>query len=170
VLAALLRDPRLLDRRLRARLVDSIAREARPDSLALLAGALLGHRGAGAMEESLAIGRLLAAGITRWPTRGPFAVEFDDPRDDAPPSLIALAIAAGTYQRLHDERGVTVHRAVVGEVPWIEDDGASLPASLLLVRALESYEGARVWLGGITFFASLPWPIWCALLGQRARR
>ncbi len=170
LLAAMLRDPRLVDRRVRARLVEGLARDATAESLGLLAGALLAHRGAGAMEESLAIGRLLASGLTRWPTRGPFAVEFDDPRDEAPAALIALAIAAGAYERLHDERGVTVHRAVVGEVPWIEDDGASLPASLLLVRALESYDGARVWLGGISFPASLPWSIWCALLGQRARR
>lgn len=164
-----LADPRCVDPALRRRLVHRIAARPTTDALTALVRSLARHRGSLGSFEALALGQAFARGRARFDAPGPFAIELDDPRDEAPTPLLSLFRAAGAYERLCDERGWTVHRALVGEVPWIDLEGSSLPSPLALMRALHEASSARVWLLGWVLPAAMPWSIWSALLGQRGR-
>jgi hypothetical protein len=167
---AVLQDPRLHDRSARARLSSALAAMSDPEAFAWLAEAMRAHRGEAGPEEAIALGRLLGSARGRWPASSPFAIELDDPQDELSDPLRALFAEAGRYQRLHDERGATVHRAVIGPVPRIDDEATESSAPLRLLRAICGLASARVWVGGIALPGDLPWPLWCALLGQRPRR
>lgn len=167
---SLLLDPRMVDGADRAKLVAHV-RAARPETaIEALATVMTARRDSAPVIEAVALGRIVAHGAARWPHPWSFAIELDDPRDELSSSLLALFRAHGRYQRLCDERGCTVHRAVFDAPPWLDDAGPSLPPALTLLRALDGSDAARVWFAATPLPASLPWDVWSALLGQRGRR
>lgn len=166
---ALLLDPRVSEGSLRAQLIAIVETAAPTEALEALGAAIALRRGA-ATNEVVAFGRLVARGARRFDVDGPFAIELDDPRDECAPSLLSWFRAAERYQRLCDERGVTVHRALYRAIPWLDAVSESLPPPLALLRAVEDSDSARVWIAGVVLPASLPWALWITLFGQRARR
>lgn len=168
-LGGLLLDPRCTATHERRALVERLAARATRAALDQLCASLAAHRGALGSEEATALGRAFASGASRWGVESPFAIELDDPREELSSAELVLFKNAGIYQRLADERGTTVHRAVSEDVPWIVDEQATTSAALLL-RAIEAHAGARVWIRGFVLPAAMPWAIWSAVLGQRASR
>lgn len=168
-LGALLVDPRCVSSHDRRFIVERLAAMGTPTALERLCESLRAHRGALGAEEAAALGRAFARGASRWSVDSPFVIELDDLRDELSFAELALFKNAGTYDRLCDERGAAVHRATVDEVPWIEGDDATTSVTALL-RAMEQHASARVWIRGYVLPAAMPWTIWTALLGQRARR
>ncbi len=167
---SLLLDPRMVDNADRARLVAHV-QAARPETaIEALATVITARRDSAPVIEAVALGRLVASGAARWPHPWSFSIELDDPRDELSSPLLSLFRAHGRYQRLCDERGCTVHRAIFDAPPWLDDASHSLPPALTLLRALEGSEAARVWFAATPLPASLPWDVWSALLGQRGRR
>lgn len=169
-LDALLCDPRMLEHPARARLLLALERLPPANAIAILAALLRAPFGATLTAEALLLGRLAAAGHARFSHPWTFAIELDDARDELAPLLLAQFRSAPTYERTLDERGYAVHRARFDAVPWIDDEGSERAAPLVLLRAVSALEGARVWFAGCPLPASLPWPLWTALLGQRAGR
>lgn len=169
-LTELLRDPRLLDHPSRARLLHALERLPSTQAVAALGSLLCEPFGPTLAREALALGRLAAAGHARFDHPWTFAIELDDPRDELAPLLLAQLRNAPLYERALDERGFTVHRARFDAVPWIDDDASERAPALVLLRAVSALEGARVWFAACALPASLPWPLWAALLGQRAGR
>ncbi|MFO0556964.1 MAG: hypothetical protein U0269_02985 [Polyangiales bacterium] len=166
---ALLHDPRVSESSLRTALIAIVETAAPTEALEALGAAIALRRGS-ATSEVVSFGRLVARGARRFEVDGPFAIELDDPRDECAPSLLAWFRAAERYQRLCDERGFAVHRALFRAIPWLDAVSESLPPSLALLRALEDSDSARVWIAGVVLPAALPWALWTTLLGQRARR
>jgi len=166
---ALLADGRCAGARERRLIVDRLASIGSVLALDLLCESLRGHCGALGAEEATALGRAWARGASRWKIDSPFAIELDDPREELASTELALFKNAGEYSRLCDERGVTVHRAIIEAIPWIDsEDGTS--SALALLRSMESHASGRVWIRGWVLPSAMPWTIWTALLGQRARR
>lgn len=166
----LLRDPRLLDHPSRARLLHALERVPPTHAIAALGALLREPFGPSLAREALLLGRLAAAGHGRFDHPWTFAIELDDPRDELAPPLLAQLRSAPSYERMLDERGFTVHRARFDAVPWIDDEASERSPALVLLRAVSAIEGARVWFAACALPACLPWPLWTALLGQRAGR
>jgi hypothetical protein len=162
-------DPRVCDGSLRATLI-AIVESAPPEVALETLGAAIALRRGSATHEVVAFGRLVAQGARRFEIDGPFAIELDDPRDECAPTTLSWFRAAERYQRLCDERGITVHRALYRAIPWLNAVSETLPPPLALLRMLEASDSARVWIAGVVLPASLPWSLWTTLFGQRARR
>lgn len=162
-------DPRVIDAASRAALVSIVESASAVIAIETLCAAIALRRSS-ASTEAVAFGRLVARGARRFELDGPFAIELDDPRDECTPATLASFRDSERYQRLRDERGSTVHRALFAEIPWLDAMSDTLPPALSLLRSLNDSDAARVWIAGATLPASLPWTLWTTILGQRARR
>ncbi|MDP3275848.1 MAG: hypothetical protein Q8Q09_11670 [Deltaproteobacteria bacterium] len=170
-LAHALSDERLVDSHVRVQICNELCAATLPDfePLSALAAAIGSHRGRLGTHEALALGRLLAKGVQRWPGVEPLcAVEVLDARDGLAPHWLDALKRVGRYERHTDANGALWHRSVLDAPPHV---GATrLSPSAKLLQSLGDEPEGHFWIGGVSLPTNVSWTLMAAILGPLATR